>query len=801
MVALLGAGVGTAAAHAPHDNVPVLEVSPQFGTDGTLFAALLLTDHQFFGRSTDGGRTWEVTGPAMALEVLTAFAFSPDFARDGTAFAGTLVGGVYRTGDHGLSWQQLELGAGFLNVRDLDVSPDFAADGTVVAATSLGLLVSRDGGDGWAAANLGLVETDLSVVAFDGSGRRLHTGRRTLHVSGDGAHTWAPLATLPADMVALAGVPASGAATLAGPGTPAAALAVGFGGAGEGVALSTDGGLSFGPMNAGLGDLRVNSLAAAADGTLFAATWQQGVLRAAGPGRPWRPVFDGFGLTTQTSNHFRTVRASPDFVADGVVFAGTFEGLGRSDDRGDSWRQEEVYGLNVLRALALPGDFERSGTLFAGSYGGGLMRLSPDGPPGPDGHPAPAADDWLSTATGIVNPYSGALALSPDFEHDATLFWAYTSLHRSTDGGRTLEPLPIPDVPAIRALAVSPDFARDRTLVLGAGSEALHMSTDAGETWAPLPGLPVDPGARAIVFAPHFATGGTLFVATADKGLFRSDDRGQSWALLPLGILELRSLAVSPDFASDATLAAGTERDGLWLSRDGGATWERSRRGLPATPHRGIEAVAFSPGFATDGTLFMAPGEGGVWRSVDRGATWTDAGVGLPRQAGRKLAVSPAYPRDRTLVQTNHDWIWISRDAGASWTRLPGRLRADDGHQSVHESGLWGADGLLGGTPDFANGTSSTLAHGASAELTFFGNAVTWFARRGPDEGGIADVFLDGEFVRRVSLYAPALDTQVPVFQRDLPPGWHTIRVTHTGRMHPSGTSALIRSDGFSYRF
>ena len=76
------------------------------------------------------------------------------------------------------------------------------------------------------------------------------------------------------------------------------------------------------------------SAAVASDFTVFAGTFEDGILRSTDGGDSWKPVNAGFNFKRATA-----VVPSPEFATDSTVFAGSFGVLFRSEDRGDTWKQ------------------------------------------------------------------------------------------------------------------------------------------------------------------------------------------------------------------------------------------------------------------------------------------------------------------------------------------------------------------------------------------------------------------------------------------------------------------------------
>jgi hypothetical protein len=72
---------------------------------------------------------------------------------------------------------------------------------------------------------------------------------------------------------------------------------------------------------------------------------------------------------------------------------------------------------------------------------------------------------------------------------------------------------------------------------------------------------------------------------------------------------------------------------------------------------------------------------------------------------------------------------------------------------------------------------------GASAELTFFGSGIRWFALTSPNYG-LADVYIDDKFVKQVNLYSSkTLYSQLVFEELELVKGIHTIKLVNKGTL------------------
>ena len=143
------------------ENIPVTAValSSSVGTDGTLFAAI----PGGIGRSRNRGEQWDFVALPLPIQIISAFAISPDFGRDRVIFAGTTDDGVLRSEDGGITWQAWNFGLLDHNVLSLAISPSFARDCTIMAGTSSGLFCSTNSGKSWQA-----IEFDCGFAEITG---------------------------------------------------------------------------------------------------------------------------------------------------------------------------------------------------------------------------------------------------------------------------------------------------------------------------------------------------------------------------------------------------------------------------------------------------------------------------------------------------------------------------------------------------------------------------------------------------------------------------------------------------------
>ena len=268
-------------------------------------------------------------------------------------------------------------------------------------------------------------------------------------------------------------------------------------------------------------------------------------------------------------------------------------------------------------------------------------------------------------------------------------------VYRTTDGGSSFARTDsgLAD-PATISLAISPSFETDGTLWVSTFTDGVFVTRDRGQSWSPSSdGLTKDEQAD-LLDRNHFgdvrvavtSNGRSTLFLGAFNGIFRSRDGGERWDEIetqPASIII--GVAVSPAYADDRTLILTTYANGMFHTEDGGTTWKATNSGVVSSfdwtrsrfyVNRLFPAVV-SPNYAVDKTVF-AVSRGYIYRSTDAGSNWDTV---IPDGAIVEgefppdyffLGVSPDYEHDATiLVGTDGGKVFISTDRGKSYTRLP----------------------------------------------------------------------------------------------------------------------------------
>lgn len=381
---------------------------------------------------------------------------------------------------------------------------------------------------------------------------------------------------------------------------------------------------SGGPMDSAGQPVHVTAVAASStyesDASLFAAGSGRdygSIYRSTDSGQHWAEVFYPLPPDPYSGGWFRQVAVAATVASPASTVYASYNGslspqaeeasapqapygtLYRSTDRGDSWTT--VLARAHIGPFVLSPAYATDHTLFV--MADGALHKSTD-----------AGANWLPlpfpTSDHSLDVFD--LAISPAFSADHTLFaGGYGRTHRSTDAGATWQPL-AGYTPSF-AIAVSPEFELDRTVwsayrvIEGVGDgtpdAGVNRSTDGGTTWqltsAGLPGE-YEPFPATLAPSPAYASDRSVFTALRGQflgwnqhSLFRSYDGSETWVDLGSapGNPDAFEVAVTRTQAEGVVAHLATET-GVW--HYGGLCEERMVNGgfetdaawaFPITPH------------------------------------------------------------------------------------------------------------------------------------------------------------------------------------------------------------------------
>ena len=326
---------------------------------------------------------------------------------------------------------------------------------------------------------------------------------------------------------------------------------------GSGLFRSTDAGNSWQQVDQAFASLIVPAVALSplfeSDSTVLAGVLGvgAGLVRSLDGGDTWQQM---------TTTVAVALALSPKSATDSSLFADFGDGVYRSTDAGLSW-QKTSEGVALTPpagfpappagqayAMAISPNYDTDATIFSGMFGGGPFRSTDGG------------GMWQQVTQGLLDAWIPAIAISPRFDTDSTVFTGTSNgVFRSLNGGDTWqdrgigEPPPPPPAPAapdvnVRALAVSPEFEADATVFAGTNGfldHGVYRSTDGGLSWQGAAQGLTNTDVFALAISPDFATDRTIFAGTGD-GVFRWIDVQQGetavpvqtwWGLVTLAVL------------------------------------------------------------------------------------------------------------------------------------------------------------------------------------------------------------------------------------------------------------------------
>ena len=349
----------------------IVDKRPRAGPPGHLAALVLMGavlvscgQAQSFhtpAQTSPGSETgWRAVGPE-GINV-TSLAVSPDFPNDRTIFMG-LQGwdlGVFRSTDGGESWEEVYEGLRGTIAPWVAVSPTYASDRTLFAGRGNGgVYRSNDGGDSWRKASRGFPRfEDIGECcgyypAFSLEFSPAYATDRTVYL-----------------------------------------------GSSDGVFRSTDGGDTWQGVVEGLSDTWIIAITLSpsfvSDNTLFVVAqdpnWDSGssLFISTNRGDTWRPITANLGPLGRlprwigSSGHkwiMSGLSVSPSYAEDGSLYAATLDGLLKSSDRGQTWKEVFSYDWqgNFEPWVVVSPTYATDGTVYTSKVCGGVFRSTDRG--------------------------------------------------------------------------------------------------------------------------------------------------------------------------------------------------------------------------------------------------------------------------------------------------------------------------------------------------------------------------------------------------------------------------------------
>jgi photosystem II stability/assembly factor-like uncharacterized protein len=283
-----------------------------------------------------------------------------------------------------------------------------------------------------------------------------------------------------------------------------------------------------------------------------------GLFSSQDQGRSWRYAYES--LLGSTPLATLTLAETPVVDNTRILLAGTPGAVLRSEDGGQTWKVARLPEPDpVVTSLAISPNFVEDGIAFAGTSEDGVFITSNRGA------------TWGVWNFGLLDPNILALAVSPSFQHDQRVFAGVSSgLFHSQNQGRSWQAMDLPGgYDAILSLAFSPAFEKDCTAFAGSEKNGLFRTRDGGETWQTIPQLSNNGPVNALALDPKFPYSPSLVALTGSQ-LMVSHDSGDNWRALNFPALpegfDVTAFTLQQDFTPGST---------VWLGSSSGQVTQR----------------------------------------------------------------------------------------------------------------------------------------------------------------------------------------------------------------------------------
>jgi photosystem II stability/assembly factor-like uncharacterized protein len=545
---------------ARNSGIETIEVRSILSSQGYLFAGT-------FGggvyHSSDEGQTWIApsNGATLAVESMVI--------DDSFIFAGTVSDGVYRSSDNGVTWEQKI--SVFLGYRAMCKSGN-----KVIASSSNYTLFTTDHGETWDY----ITQLDgAEIFSFYCDGNTIFAGgRNKIYRSIDNGNTFTTInLNFTFGIVNIYSITAVGSTLF---------MATSY----DGVYKSTDNGSTWSSANTGMGPKDVRAIIASNSSTLIAGTEYVGMYRSIDLGLSWNKSNSGFpaGMSILSL-----------LVSEPSVYAGTRDGIYRTDNNGDSWMK--MTGTNdTINYSTVWGMCEKDGDLFAGiffQFNSTVYKSTDKG------------TTWIRSGAGLPSDLSFIFSMATSGNN--LIAATDEGIYYSSDGGAGWHQTNSPNL-YTPGLAASGDFVY-AAVPSGAG---VYRSVDNGVTWTVALQSTVD-------YVEVAAIDNNAFAGSFFGGARYSSNNGSSWFASGGFPSDASVFALGP--VSDEMVLAGTDLAPSWIyaSFDNGVSFSPYSEGL--AERASVEAFAVNDTF-----MFAGTDDHGVWRRLRPGIVSVQTETEIP---------------------------------------------------------------------------------------------------------------------------------------------------------------------------
>ncbi len=642
--------------------------------------------------------SWSSIGPGGG-GWLTAITVVNDAAH--TVYVACDVGGIYKSTDHGQTWQIKNSGLSTYYVQDIAVDPTNSS--ILYAATRGGIFKSVDGGENWVIKRNGFPQEEAyffsapvgdividpaspeivyAAIGVPRNGYKLNSfywqsveTKGAIYKSGDHGENWTLIRGTGIDTNAMV------YSLTMDPGNSNIIYAA----TSSGVYKSIDAGASWTGLNNGLPShlLAMTIVINPADTNIMyvtmwaepsSPTWQGGIYKSVDGGQTWTEKNNGLPQAMGSEAGFTS--NYPTLVIDstnpGTLYAGHTPwtpdpGVYKTVDGGDNWtwvsRQEDSQSAG-----------SKNVTMGWITEHGLFVKCLAIDPGDPDRL-------YFGTSTHVFTTSDAG----------ATWTQAYTeSRGNSYWKGNGMETTCVQDIVV--------DPSNSRNVYAGYWDMGFLKSTDGGASFKrTFTGMTYDANTFSIIVDPENT--GVIYAAAGwweqNQGtVSKSSDYGETWTNLDNGLPDATIWSIAMDVTSPADskiLYAASYDNGIYKTTNGGQSWTAVNNGLgtggnlqvrkiivdpvnPSVIYAGIEVKTIENGSE------LSTIQGGIFKSTDAGANWTRSDTASPQLSVWDIAVVPGNSSiiytavsseyDHTLKQEFSGGVYKSTDGGQTWTAM-----------------------------------------------------------------------------------------------------------------------------------
>ena len=364
-------------------------------------------------------------------------------------------------------------------------------------------------------------------------------------------------------------------------------------------------------------------------GAWAAATRDGGIFISYDAGKTW------INQAEMRNQSVRSLSASPSDPK--IMIAGTLEGVFRTVDGGQRWKQISPVGsveIHNVESIAI--DPKDPNTIYAGTWH--LPWKTTDG-----------GEHWDNIKEGIIEDSDVFSIIVDPVKPQIVYASACSGIYKSVDAGLLFEKLGknggIPgSARRTRVLLQDPNHLGT---VFAGTTEGLWRSDDAGRNWTRTTGPEIV--VNDVTINPSDSR--KVLIATDRGGVMASDDGGDTFRSANAGFSTRQITTMKRDSRRPATLYVGVVNDkewgGVFESDNGGLAWQQRSEGLQGRD-------VFALGQASDGAvlagtahgLYRLDGDAQSWSRIESSPAEHDASRSV-RATPSHLMLRPPVPIGR----------------------------------------------------------------------------------------------------------------------------------------------------------